>query len=113
MRQNREEATNGTRERLQEYMEDLHATVAGAMHEADEELREISRLRQEAAHELAQMRAADHDALCGNGRQQLEELADSRRKTARSLHSELCGFTADLMDQVAQTRKQVPAGAGL
>jgi hypothetical protein len=107
MRQNREEATNGTRERLQEYMEDLHATVAGAMHEADEELREFARLRQEAAHELAQMRAADHDALCGNGRQQLEELADSRRKTARSLHSELCGFTADLMDQVSQNRKQV------
>ena len=31
----------------------------------------------------------------------------SRRKTARSLHGELCGFTADLMDQVAQNRKQV------
>ena len=107
MRQNREEATNGTRERLQDYMEDLHATVAGAMREADEELREFSRLRQKAAHELARMRAEDHDALCGNGRQQLEELADSRRETARSLHSELCGFTADLMDQVAQTRKQV------
>jgi len=54
MRQNREEATTGTRERLQEYMEDLHATVAGAMNEADEELREFARLRQEAAHELAQ-----------------------------------------------------------
>ena len=107
MRQNREEATNGTRERLQDYMEDLHATVAGAMREADEELREFSRLRQKAAHELALMRAEDHDALCGNGRQQLEELADSRRKTARSLHSELCGFTADLMDQVSQNRKQV------
>ena len=53
------------------------------------------------------MRAEDHDALCRNGRQQLEELADSRRNTARSLHSELCGFTADLTDQVAQIRKQV------
>lgn len=99
MRQNRKDTTNCTRKTLQGYMADLRAAVAGARREVDEELREVSRLRQRSAHELAQMRAK-------NARQQLEELADSRRKTARSLHSELCGFTADLTDQVSQTRKK-------
>jgi hypothetical protein len=113
MRRNREEATNATREQLSDYMADLHASVAGAMHDADEQLREISRLRHEAAPEFAQMRAEDHEALCENERQQLEELADCRRKNTRALHSELCGFKADLEGKVAQERQQFRQELGL
>ncbi len=106
MRQNREEATNSTRGQLKDYAEDLHATV-------DEGLQEISRLRHEAAPEFAHMRAEEHDALCENERQQLEELADSRRKNTQALHSELCSFTADLADKVSQERQQFRQELGL
>jgi hypothetical protein len=106
MRRDREEATNATREQLSEYMADLQASVAGAKLDADEQLQEISRLRHEAAREFALIRAEDHDALCGNGRQELERLAEHRRDAARSLHSELDAFAAELETQVAQTRKQ-------
>ena len=106
MRQDREEATNATREQLSDYFADLQANVAGAMHEADERLREISRLRHEAAHEFALTRAEDYDALCCNARQELERLAEHRREAARLLHNELDASAAKLETQVAQTRKQ-------
>jgi hypothetical protein len=113
MRQNREEATNSTREQLKGYVEELHETIAGAMHEVDEGLQEISRHRHEAAHELAQTLVEDHDALCEHERRQLEELADSRRKNTRALHSDLCAFKEDLAGAVAQERKHFRQELGL
>ena len=98
MRQNREDATNGTRELLDGYMEDL---------------REVSRLRQQAAHELAQMRAGDHDALCGNARQQLEELADKPAQDRTVAAQRAMRLHGGSGGPGRANPQAVPAGAGL
>ena len=106
MRQNREETTAATRDALSGYMEDLHASVTGAMREADKELRQITRQRRKAAHESAMTRSEEHEALSGNGRQQLQRMAKSRRKATQALHGELTAFAADLVSQTAQARSK-------
>lgn len=106
LREAREDTTNGVRSALKDYMADLHANVAEAMQEANVKLRKISRQRQGAAHEFAQTRTAEVDALKEHGRQQLEELADGRRHATQSLHDELGAFAAELHSRVEQTRGQ-------
>jgi hypothetical protein len=106
MRQNREEATAATRDALNGYMADLHANVTGALREADKELRQVSRRRRKAAHESAMTRSEEHEALCGNGRQQLQRMAKSRRQATQALHGELTAFAADLVSQTAQARSK-------
>jgi hypothetical protein len=106
LREAREDATNGVRATLKDYMEDLHANVADAKLEADAKLRDVSKRRQKAAREAARTRTAENEELKGHSRQQLDELADSRHDAEQSLHGQLDAFTADLHDQVAQVRRR-------
>ncbi len=100
----RQDASDGIRTRLKDYVADLQASVVKAKRDADAELSKVAARRRKSAPKLARQRAAAHKSLVESERRHLEELASGRQRATQSLRDELHTFAGDLHRGVAQIR---------
>jgi hypothetical protein len=106
-RKQREQMSHETRANLQNYIEDVHASVENSMREADEMLHDIASQRRKFASSLTKSLVRTHQSNARAERKEMQELHNAREQATRKVKSGLHNFADGLHRDVSAFRSEL------